>query len=161
MTNADRDFFSAAWEKYSDMLFRLCLVYLKNRADAEDTVSELFVRLMNKRPEFKSEEHEKAYLIRSAVNLCKDTLRSVARRRPGYDELPSYAETPEEMRLMEYIASLPPKYRIVIYLYHCQGYTTAEVAKLLRLREGTVRSQLSRGRELLKKLLNEGGITCV
>lgn len=160
MTNEDREYFSEMWDKYAAMLFRLCFVYSKSRELAEDAVSELFLKLMEKRPVFKSDEHEKAFLIRSAVNQCKDMLKKERRRVDG-GELTPYAETPEEIRLMDYIASLPPKYRAVIYLYHCQGYSTAETARLLSLREGTVRSQLSRGRELLKKLLNEGGINCV
>ena len=164
MNSEDYDYFSAAYERYADTVFRLRLVWLNSRADAEDLTSDLFVKLMTgKRPAFKSAEHEKAFILRSAINLCKDRLRRrKLRRETDYDDgILAYMEAPEEIGLMKEILALPPKYRAVIYLHHCQGYSTGEVAKMLGLRESTVRSQLSRGREKLRSQLNEGGIHCV
>lgn len=162
MTDEEREYFSTAYEKYANTVFRLGLVYLKNKADAEDVVSDLFVRLMEKRPSFKSAEHEKAFMIRAAINLCKDCLRAARRKNSTYDDsLRTYFDGPDELHLAEEIMSLPEKYKAVIYLHYCQGYSTAETARLLGRKEATVRSQLSRGRELLKGRLNEGGINYV
>lgn len=162
LNKAEYDYFSEAYEKYANTVFRLGLVWLNSRADAEDVVSDLFVKLMEKRPVFDSGEHEKAFIIRSAINLCKDFLRKRHFRHAAYEDgILTYFDAQEDINLMEEILSLPPKYRAVIYLHYCQGYKTAEVATMLGLREGTVRSQLYRGRELLKTRLNEGGINCV
>ncbi len=163
MNGEDREYFSAVYEKYADTVFRLGLVWLNNRADAEDVTADLFVKLMGRpRAAFKSGEHEKAFVIRAAINLCKDRLRRRKFTAESYDDgILNYMDTPEEIGLMEEILALPPKYRAVIYLHYCQGYSTAETAELLGLREGTVRSQLSRGREKLRAQLNEGGINCV
>ncbi len=163
MNCEDREYFSAAYEKYADTVFRLGLVWLNDRADAEDMTADLFVKLMSRpRPDFSGEEHEKAFMLRSAINLCKDRLRRRKFTAGSYDDgIMAYMETSEEINLMEEILALPPKYRAVIYLHYCQGYSTGETAKLLGLREGTVRSQLSRGREKLRSQLNEGGFNCV
>ncbi len=162
MNDEDREYFSAVYDKYADTVYRLGLVWLNNRADAEDLTADLFVKLMSRpRRGFESGEHEKAFVIRSAINLCKDRLRRRKFRQESYDDVLGYMSTPEEIGLMEEILALPPKYRAVIYLHHCQGYSTAEVARLLGLRESTVRSQLARGREKLRTQLNEGGFNCV
>ncbi len=163
MNDEERAYFSAAWDKYADAVFRLGMVWLNNRADAEDMTADLFVKLMQRpRPAFESDEHEKAFFIRSAINLCKDSLRKRKRRRAEENEgLKEYASSAEEIGLAEEILALPPRYRAVIYLHYCQGYKTAEVAKMLGLREGTVRSQLARGRENLRRRLEEGGVKLV
>lgn len=163
MNNEDREYFSEVYGRYADTVYRLGLVWLNNRADAEDMTADLFVKLMSRpRTGFTGEEHEKAFVIRSAINLCKDRLRRRKFRQESYDDgILRYMETPEEIGLMEEIMALPPKYRTVIYLHYCQGYTAGETAKLLGLKESTVRSQLTRGREKLKAQLNEGGFNCV
>lgn len=68
---------------YGKMLFRLAMLYLGNRSDAEDAVQEVFVKFLRKHPEFHDHQHEKAWFIRITINMCKD----VNLRRSGYEFL--------------------------------------------------------------------------
>ena len=65
-----------AVDEYGNMLYRLCLVMLRNTADAEDAVQETFIKYMLSSPPFNDDEHEKAWLITVASNKCRDMLRS-------------------------------------------------------------------------------------
>ena len=75
--------FEGAVERYGDTVFRLAYSYLKNRADAEDVMQEVFVRLLRARPEFRDEEHAKAWLLRVGARCAADVLRAPWRRREG------------------------------------------------------------------------------
>ncbi len=162
MTDEASAYFSEIYERYANTVLRIGLVWLKNKSDAEDVVSDLFVKLMEKRPSFKSSEHERAYIIRSAVNLCKDRLKSPRfHSRPLESWAEEYFSGGEEIGLMEELMAMPVKYRSVIYLHCCAGYSTEEIGSMLKIRAGTVRSLLSRGRVMLKKRLNEGGFNDV
>ena len=88
MTNASArpaDDLEKTIEKYGDMLYRLCFIMLKNESDAEDAVQETVIKLYQKSPAFRDEEHEKAWLIRVATNQCRDMLR-FRTRHPQIDE---------------------------------------------------------------------------
>lgn len=137
------------FERRHRTVYRVCMLYMKNPADAEDMTQDTFLRLIGKNPSFASAEHEKAWLVRTAINLCKNDLRSYRRKTVRLPEtLASYeAETGETLAL---VLSLPKKYRIPLYLYYYEGYSAVEIAKTLRTRESTVRSWLMRGRNLLK-----------
>lgn len=141
--------------KHENRLYRTAIAIMGNKADAGDIVQEVFVKVMEKRPEFHSPKHESAWLIRVTVNLCKSRLRSAWRKKtqPLLDSYP--ARSDEEMRLMETILSLPAKYRIAIHLFYYEGYTTAEIAEITKQREPTVRSLLTRARQKLRTILKE------
>ncbi len=163
MTAEQRQYFSDMYDKYADMIFRLALSYSKNKSDAEDIVSDVFVKLFENDPQFYDCDHEKAYLIRMTVNTCKDLLKSRWAKRVPISECDvyQYCTCDDDIRLMDDIMRLPPKYRIVIYLYYYEGYSSIEIARMLNIREGTVRSQLARGRGILCRLINEGGFSHV
>lgn len=138
---------------YENTLYRAALAILGDPQEAEDVVQDTFLRLWEKAPIFESPAHERAWLLKVAVNGCKSRLRAPWRRRtaPLLDSYP--AADPEEQALMEVIQSLPPKDRTVLHLYYYEGYQTAEIAAMTGWREGTVRSRLARARDRLRDLL--------
>ena len=141
---------------YSDMVLRLCTVYLKNSADAEDIFQTVFLKYaLSDRP-FESPEHEKAWLIRVTVNACKDWLKSFfCSRTISMEELREYAPgaSQEQYAVMEAVWSLPRLYRDVIYLHYYEGYTAPEIAGILKRNPNTVYTHLHKGKELLRELL--------
>jgi len=140
-------------EKHKDRLFRTALAIIGGKADAEDIVQDAFIKLFEKQPDFKSPEHEIAWLTRVTINLSKNHLRSHWWKKtdPLLDIYP--VESDEEQSLMECVCALSPKYRIVIHLYYYEGYSTQEIAEILKQKEATVRSQLARARHMLKGIL--------
>ena len=151
MTESNR--LEAVIRTYENTLYRAALATLGDPHEAEDVVQEAFLRLWEKAPEFESPAHERAWLLKVAVNGCKSRLRSPWHRRtaPLLDSYP--AADPEEQAVLEVIQSLPPKDRTVLHLYYYEGYQTAEIAAMTGWREGTVRSRLTRARDRLRQLL--------
>ncbi len=147
------------YARHVDMVYRISLSYLKNPADAEDATADVFARLLRKNPEFHDAEHEKAWLIRTAINICKDRLRHWWNRRADISERPD-STGPVDSRsdeVWQAVIELPPRYKDVIYLYYYEGYTSREVAEILKRPHSSVRSQLREARERLKGVLqNEG-----
>jgi RNA polymerase sigma-70 factor (ECF subfamily) len=144
--------------KYANLVFRLCIVYLKNQADAEDAFQDIFIKLFEKNPKFNDEEHIKAWLIKCTTNHCKNILGSYWNRfRVSMDNVELPIEDKEDDELVKFVMKLPFKYKAVIYLYYYEGYNSLEISEILNVKEATVRTQLKRGRELLKKDLSNGG----
>lgn len=136
---------------YSDMLFRLCFTMLGNNADAEDAVSETFLRYITKAPFFHGEAHKKAWLIRVATNICNDMHRF--HRRHDYinfDDISGYCSTETESSVLEAVMRLSAKYKSVILLFYIEGYRTEEIAEILSISPSAVRKRLQYGRNLLK-----------
>ena len=150
--------FEGAVERYGDTVFRLAYSYLKNRADAEDVMQEDFVRLLRARPEFRDEEHAKAWLLRVGARCAADVLRAPWRRREGPldDGLPA-PEPPGEGGVVEAVLALPAKYRTAVHLYYYEELSVAEIAAVLGKSEGAVKSRLFRARALLRRYLKEDG----
>lgn len=144
------------YERNVNDIYRLCFSYLKNVHDCEDAVSAVFVKLMKKHPVFQSEREEKAWLAVTACNQCKDMLRfSLRHPRVDISDLPEqeYWDSPENSEMLEIVFSLPEKYRVVLYLYFFMEYSLAEIAKMTKSNESTVRSRMFYGKKkLLKKL---------
>ena len=143
-----------AVEKYSSMLLHLAMTRLTSSADAEDTVQEVFIRLMTKAPSFRDEEHEKAWLIRTTLNYAINLRKSSAYKSVPLDETVP-AMQPEHSNLLSAVRSLPDKYSAVIHLHYYEGYSLKEISKLLGLPVATVGTRLTRGREKLRQLLKE------
>lgn len=147
---------NSAMQRYSDMVLRLCMVNLKNTADAEDTFQNVFLKYTLSTIRFESEEHEKAWFIRVTINACRDLLKSFFRSRTvAMEELTGYAPevTADQYAVMEAVWSLPKQYRMVIYLHYYEGYTAPEIAGILHRNANTVYTHLNRGKELLKEAL--------
>ena len=148
-----------AIEQYSDMILRLCTVYLKNSADAEDIFQNVFLKYALHAKPFASAEHEKAWLIRVTINACKDLLKSFFHSRTiSIEELKEYAPavTGEQYAVMEAVWALPKQYRDVIYLHFYEGYTAPEIAGILKRNPNTVYTHLHKGKQMLRETL--GGV---
>lgn len=145
-----------AIERYGDMVRRLCLVHLKNPADTEDIFQNVFLKYVLSPVVFESPEHEKAWLIRVTLNACKDLVKSFFRSRtvPLEELLDQPAPLSEERReVLEAVLDLPQKYRDAVYLHYYEGYTAAEIGKLLGKNTNTVYTLLTRAREQLRNTL--------
>lgn len=145
-----------AIERYGDMVRRLCLVHLKNPADTEDIFQNVFLKYVLSPVVFESPEHEKAWLIRVTINACRDLVKSFFRSRtvPLEELLEQPAPLSEEHReVLEAVLALPPKYRDAVYLHYYEGYTAAEIGKLLGKNTNTVYTLLTRAREQLRETL--------
>ena len=145
--------------RYADTVYRTAYAQTGSRMDADDVFQEVFLRYVKARPAFENEEHRKAWLLRVTVNCARDVTGSLwARRRaPLTEDIPD--EPQEETGLKEMLERLPPKYRWVIHLYYYEGYSCGEIARMMGLREGAVRTRLARGRQQLKELM-EGEVAC-
>ena len=160
-------------DSYSDMLFKIAYVRMGNRDDAEDIVQETFYQYFKTSKVFESEEYEKAWLIRVTLNGCRKIWRSGFYRRrsdiPAPEQMAACEaeemdeRSPEESFLdkerartvLEAVRKLPAAYRDVIHLFYYEEMSVKEIAEVLERKVSTVTSQLTRGRELLKKSLKE------
>ena len=143
-------------EKYGDMVMRIAYTYMKNQADAEDIVQDIFIQIMERPPAFNDENHEKAWLIRVTKNRCLNALKK--RNTCSLDKVTPaavYDKYTAESAVLAAVQSLSEKYRIVVYMFYYEGYSTEEIAKLLAKKHATIRSHLRRARAQLKDLLKE------
>lgn len=152
----DGQMLERAMTRYGDAVYRLCYLYMKRKEDAEDIFQTVFCRYLTEEKEFASEAHEKAWLFRVAVNLCKDTLLSFSRRKVGsFEELEQEFTAPEDegKEVRAAVLALPEKYRLVVYLFYFEGYSAAEIGQMLGEKENTVYTRLARGRKKLREEL--------
>ncbi len=146
-----------AFETYSELIYRVCFIYLKHQADAEDAAADTFIRLMESKKTFESDEHLKAWLIVTARNLCKDRLSHWWRKKRACSETLEFAQAPsEDTETLAVLMELPVKYREALSLFYLMGYSGGETAKILGVGSSALYTRLSRGRELLRKALGEG-----
>ena len=150
------DYLEKMIEKYSNMVYRLAMARTGNVENSEDIYQEVFLRLSKKMPDFKSEEHEKAWLIRVTINCSKNLLNSsFLRHRADLDENISF-ETEERHDIYYAVQNLPVKYKTVIFLYYYESYSVKEISKILHSNENTIKSRLSRARKELEKTIKGG-----
>ncbi|MCL2383578.1 MAG: RNA polymerase sigma factor [Oscillospiraceae bacterium] len=149
-------------EEYSDMVYRLAMARTKEKENAEDVYQEVFLRLSKKIPNFESTEHEKAWIIRVTINCSKNILSSkhlkhnVELKENIYDDNTVPDKNDEANDLYCVVLDLPLKYRTVIHLFYYEGYKIEEISKILKTKENTVKSWLSRARERIKTKMEEG-----
>lgn len=150
------------YDLYSEMVFRICFIHLKNRQDAYDAMQETFLKLIQNDKSFDSEEHAKAWLITVSSNVCKNMLKSFWHKNRADDDallLLSQEDTAEEAdhsEVLEAVLCLPQKYKDLVYLHYYEGYSIEEIAKMTEKKASTLRSRLSRAKALLKDyLINE------
>lgn len=132
------------------------MTYMKSAADAEDCTEDVFVKVLNGDFEFTDEVHERKWLTVTAINLCKDRLKSWKRRAVvAIDDEPEQAAPEKEdySDVTEAVKKLPVKLKDVIWLFYYDGYRTDEIAEILGRPPSTVRNQLRDARKLLKDIL--------
>ncbi len=141
---------------YADTVRRICFMHLKKYEDVEDAFQEVFLKYFLHDENFESHAHEKAWLIRVTVNVCRDMLRNpFCRRVSSFEDIayePFYIQK-EEGELLGCILEMPQKYRDVLYLFYYEGYSAVEIAGLMRRKENTVYTWLARARKILQEKL--------
>ena len=155
----DQTAFAEFYRRNFKLVYQICLLMLKNVPDAEDAAQTVFHKVMERRPAFRDPEHEKAWLIVTAKNQCRDQLRHWwNRNRADPEELERIPWTPpEDAGVWDQVAALPPRDRLILYLFYYQRYSTGEIAELLGEKPSTLRCQLTRARQTLKLRLEAEG----
>lgn len=150
---------AALYRRHVSMVYQICLMLLKNVPDAEDATQNVFRKVMEQDKPFRDPEHEKAWLIVTARNECRDQLKHWWRRNRESETalLQVSSRQPEDSGLKELIWELPEQDRLVLYLYYYQGYTAQEIAELLGKNPSTVRTWLVRARKKLKLRMEAEG----
>ena len=140
-------------EKYSDMIYRIAYQRVLNQYDAEDIVQEVFVKLLCNKNYFRDGEHVKAWLIRATVNLCVNYKKKLARQKTISASQLEIPFTEPEREILEELYLLSDEDRIILYLYYYEEYKIREIAKILRQKQNTINSKLTRARNKLKKIM--------
>lgn len=162
--NVERETVEALIRKYEKSVYRLAYSYMKNRHDTDDIYQEVFLRFFRNPPEFKNEEHEKAWFIRTTVNCCKSYFRSgwfqrtISLDEGAKGQEDSY-EIGEHSELLEAVMALPVKYRMAVHLFYYEGYSVREIAELTGEKVTTITTRLNRAREKLRDLLDDGEVS--
>lgn len=146
-------------DMYTKMVYGIALSHTNIKADADDIFQDVFLTYFQKKPLFNDEEHRKAWLIRTTLNFCKKTTLSSWRKKTIYiDETQNENQTfeftsKEENIVYTTLRELPQKYRIVLYLFYFEELSIKEISVSLGIKEGTIRMQLTRGREIMREKL--------
>lgn len=156
---ADDDRIENIINSYGALLYRTGIMILGNPQDVQDVLQEVMLKVLQKMPDFHDSEHEKAWLLRVTINLCKDMLRFRCRHQyVQIDELEieaAEADT-EERQLLEEIIKLPARWRIVLLLHYVEGYSIKEIADMLAISENAVKKRMQRAKAgLRKKMQND------
>lgn len=143
-------------DEYGDSILRIAYAYLHNMSDAEDVLQDTLIKYLQSAPDFENESHEKAWLLRVAANISKNKIEYNKIRETDELEETLVSEQRSDLSFIwEAVKKLPDIYRQVIHLFYYEGYKTAEIARILNLKESSVRTDLKRGREKLKYILKE------
>lgn len=144
-------------EVYGDMVYRVALQNMGNIADAQDVAQDVFLRILKKQPQFTSKTHEKAWILRVTINICKDYWK-YQRLRTTVELKDNLADSKEtaDFGLLYVVMQLPEKYRNVIYLFYYEELSVAMIADILQKKEATILTWLHRARKQLKNRLEEG-----
>lgn len=145
---------------YGNAILRLAFSYVHNKEDAEEIVQDSILQILRARPSFENGKHELSYLMTITSNISKNRIKYNARHQTvELNEEIATKDTTDKSDdhsfILEACEKLPVKYKEVIHLFYCEDYSTAEISKILGMKETTVRSNLSRGRDKLKTILKE------
>ena len=145
---------------YADLVLRVCYTYLRSTADAEDVCQDTLVKLLLREEPFHDPGHERAWVVRVAINACRNLLRDRgAHPTVGLDAVaePAVAQAPGEdalrqrdERVLGAVMALPLPQREAVYLHYYEGYPTREVARIVGATDAAVRQRLSRARASLR-----------
>ena len=151
----DKEEFGARVMAMRDTLYRVSATLLRREADREDAVSEAIAKAIVKLPGLRHPEAFSSWMIRILINECYNIIRR-NKREIAVETVPDAYFAPDHTRaLYQAFQSLEEKYRLPMTLRYVEGYSVEEVARMLRRPEGTIKSQLMRGRKLLRETLDE------
>jgi len=142
-------------EEYGTMVYRLAFFYTNSKYDADDIYQDVFLKYLQNKKQFKNEEHKKAWLIKVTINSCKKLWLSSWKRKTDLLSEEIKFETEEDIGLYNEIKKLPKKYRVVIHLFYYEQYSIKEIGLILKQKESTIRTWLTRARKLLKNQIKE------
>lgn len=145
--------FQEAYEKYFDTVYRMAFLHVKKPEEAADIAQDVFFKYYCDHKIFEGPEHLKAWLLTCSHNACMDYFRSKIRKNVSLDRIQEMGLPFEIDETLGVLLSLPDKYKTPIYMHYYEGYSTDEIGKLLHKPGATVRVNLHRGREMLKKKL--------
>ena len=148
--------FGQAMTEMTETLYRITCSQLSSEADREDAVQEALRRAWEKRAFLGNDSYIRTWIIRILLNVCHDIRREKKRMIPT-EEFPE-ASAPsayDSIDLKECLLQLEERDRMPILLYYIEGYDVKEVASILRIPQGTVKSRLNRGRSKLKEICRE------
>lgn len=152
-----------AVEQYADMVYRISMTITRNESDAQDVFQETFLRLVKYKETIENEQHLKAWLIRVATNCAKSFVTdSWNKRTQGIDQTMITEQTferKEQGLLFKRIRELPQNHAISLYLFYYEEYTIQEISHIMKKNINTVKSYLRRGKAMLRKHLEEDGIS--
>ena len=144
-------------DRYADLLIRIGRTWLNDLDDAKDICQSVLIKLLENPRTFPDTGQERAWVVRVAVNECKNWRKSAwfRRRAPLDESLALTVENPEleEGGLLEQVLSLPAAYRQVIFLRYYEGYEVREIAALLGRSPALVSTHLKRGKDKLRTML--------
>lgn len=158
MLQQKKEYFASLIELYGDMIYRYALLHMKNEAEAQDIYQDVFLKLFEKDPDFLNNEHARAWLLRVCINLCKNRLRyHFSHLHKTLLETYAANEDKKDWQFFSYLKSLPQNYRTVLYLFYYEEYSTKEIAELLGKKDATIRTWLSRGKQVIKDEIKKEG----
>lgn len=141
---------------YKDDVYRLALSYTRSPADAEDVCQTVFLKLLEQKSITPGKE--RTWLMQVTANQCRSLLRSSWWRKTASLEACTLAAPKKSCDVLVALLTIPPKYRVVLYLHYYECATCAEIGKMLHISQSAVTTRLSRGREMLKERLKEATV---
>ncbi len=148
----------AIYSRNADRVYRVCMMFFKGkRYDAEDAVQTTFLKLMNSGISFRSPEHEKAWLIVTASNVCRDMLRATWRKREELDasRLAAAPLPYQDDDILSSVMALPDNCKTAVYMYYYEGFSCGEIARAMGKTTTSVWGYLHKGRAMLRDALKE------
>lgn len=144
--------------RYKDIVYRIAFARCPCRQDAEDVFQDVFFALCRCRKDFESDEHLRNWLIRVTLNFCRLLRRQTAFRKKAElsGDIPDMSDpygSENAMAVIEAVRDLPEKYGALVEMFYFEEMSCAEIGSALKMNEATVRTRLRRGRELLRKKL--------
>lgn len=144
-------------ETYSDTLLRLAMHHVSDIAQAQDIVQDVFIKYIKSNKDFIDIEHEKAWLLRVTINTCNDYHKHWWQKKRSPFPINASTNKQNDSNILEEIKKLSKNQRNAIYLFYYEEMSTKEIASLFKVKEGTVSSWITRGRQKLKTILEQGG----
>lgn len=140
-----------------DTVYRVCRMFFKtSEQDAEDAVQTTFLKRIKCKKTFESSEHEKAWLIVVASNVCRDMLRKKERQNVSIENMQiEDQQTDKYDEMLEYVRSLPDKYKTALYMHYYEDYSCEKIAKVMKKSQGTIWNYLYVGRKMVKDMMEK------
>ncbi|MDR0489270.1 MAG: sigma-70 family RNA polymerase sigma factor [Propionibacteriaceae bacterium] len=145
-------------ENHQKMVYAIAVTHTRNRVDAEDVFQEVFLTYHRKQPVCENEEHRKAWLIRTTLNIARRYTSSSWSTRVVPVETVECGQTyrfdnDEYDELFQALSALPENYRTVIYLFYFEDLSIAQISDVLEIEPGAIKMRLSRGRTMLREAM--------